>query len=97
MIFGNYFKIYRGFLNARKNLETFSRLPPHEKLKGNSLLNFKCAQDYAYLEILGRTDCLYNFPVRYSLEEFFIASKKIESFLEKVNMGLFEEAVNEYD
>lgn len=97
MIFGNHFKIYRGFLNARKNLESFCTSVPSEELKGESLLDFRHAQDYAYLEILGQTDNLYNFPKNYSLDDFSVASRKIDFFLKSVNDGLFEGAIQQYD
>lgn len=96
MIFGNYFKVYRGFLSARKNLELFCNSTSTD-LSGEAFLDFKHAQDYAYLEILGQTDNFYNFPKNYSLGDFSLATKKIGSFLEKVNNGLFERAVREYD
>jgi len=99
MIFGNPVKIYSGFMNARRNLESFCELHPAEKLDSNDLLSFRFAQDYAYLEILGITDpMVHNVPrsKRFSLSSYYSVTKKIESFLGKVNAGLFDEAIQEY-
>ncbi len=100
MIFGNYFKIYRNFLNARKNLESFCTSVPSEELNGEALSNFRFAQDYAYFEILGKSDKLLKsrrVPGNVSLEDYRASTGSMISFLNKVAHDSFDEPIKCYD